>query len=407
MPDFQLNYSGEQVNTAIGNGLNAITTESGQVLTTDQQQVVQQKIGLPKLFSHTAPPIIETVNGSVVSVVDASDQNAVSLISRIDPVQDGSGEPSPDNVRPISGWNDAKATRAGKNIAPDVYSDYSTATAYAAYTVNPQKLPIVMSFTDKDTAVDVSGLSIGLIDDVYNPSGNYKWCLANGVLQTPVTTQTYRNIFIHPKTEAAFNKIFSRYNVQVEFGTTATAYEPYESQTLTSELPETVYGGSLDWGTGVLTVDRKQAQIDFVTELYTSVADGYIGGYIRQSDMLANSRDNGLCDKLIPVYTPANASKSCIVFGANNDSIYIVLPTNLAGTTLETMNAYLTENPLTVVYPLAEPYTIQLTPQQLGMLKGTNNVWSNTGDTELSYVADTKLYINKQIASVATTEQNS
>ena len=32
------------------------------------------------------------------------------------PVQSGSGDPSPDNVRPITGWTGIKVTRTGKNL---------------------------------------------------------------------------------------------------------------------------------------------------------------------------------------------------------------------------------------------------------------------------------------------------
>lgn len=35
------------------------------------------------------------------------------------PVQEGTGDPSPSNVRPISGWTGCEVTRCGKNIAPE------------------------------------------------------------------------------------------------------------------------------------------------------------------------------------------------------------------------------------------------------------------------------------------------
>lgn len=48
-----------------------------------------------------------------------------------------------------------------------------------------------------------------------------------------------------------------------------------------------------------------------------------------------------------------------------------------------------------VVYKLATPITYQLTPQEVDTLLGTNNVWCDTGDTEVTYRADTKLYIQQ------------
>ena len=50
----------------------------------------------------------KTASGSIVSVDDARMRDAKSLIVRIDPVQEGSGDPSPDNERPITGWTGIK-----------------------------------------------------------------------------------------------------------------------------------------------------------------------------------------------------------------------------------------------------------------------------------------------------------
>lgn len=45
--------------------------------------------------------------------------------------------------------------------------------------------------------------------------------------------------------------------------------------------------------------------------------------------------------------------------------------------------------------------TVQLTPQQMETLKGVNNIWSNAGETTVTYAADTKLYIDRRIAELA------
>ena len=68
-------------------------------------------------------------------------------------------------------------------------------------------------------------------------------------------------------------------------------------------------------------------------------------------------------------------------------------------TSVDAVKAYLAEQaaagtPVTLVYPLKTPYTVQLTPQQLTLLKGSNAIWSDTGDTAVAYIADTKMYID-------------
>lgn len=59
-----------------------------------------------------------TVTGNVVSISNALAKNAKSAIVTFLPKQSGSGDPSPSNVRPISGYNDIGAVRYGKNLLP-------------------------------------------------------------------------------------------------------------------------------------------------------------------------------------------------------------------------------------------------------------------------------------------------
>ena len=41
----------------------------------------------------------------------------------------------------------------------------------------------------------------------------------------------------------------------IEYGSTATTFEPYQGDAYTADFGQTVYGGTLDWLTGVLTVE--------------------------------------------------------------------------------------------------------------------------------------------------------
>lgn len=54
-------------------------------------------------------------------------------------------------------------------------------------------------------------------------------------------------------------------------------------------------------------------------------------------------------------------------------------------TSVEDWKTYLASNPLEVVYELAEPQTIQLTPQQIRLLDGANNLSCNTGELNIEY----------------------
>ena len=50
---------------------------------------------------------------------------------------------------------------------------------------------------------------------------------------------------------------------------------------------------------------------------------------------------------------------------------------------------------------LTEPIVHQLAPQQLTLFKGSNSVWSDAGGTAVSYIVDTKMYIDSVLAAIA------
>lgn len=184
----------------------------------------------------------------------------------------------------LHGYSKPWAGGAGNNkISPNI-ADYSTYGSYKYFKIPQfQNTLYIMSFTDKDTSVDVSGCYIGFMNDYPNDNTQYRWCLLNGQIQAVTTNlsgpdQTTKcdTIIVYPNNEATFNKIFSRYNVQVEIGTTATTYEPYSNicpisghtdvtvtvastsggsgEDYTVSLGATYYGGNLDVTTGELEV---------------------------------------------------------------------------------------------------------------------------------------------------------
>ena len=185
---------------------------------------------------------------------------------------------------------------------------------------------------------------------------------------------------------------------QIEVGSTATTYEAYVTpETLAVSWQTeagTVYGGELNVTTGVLNVNYKYMSVNEVTQEYTNAGSGFYGGRITISDMKSNARANGYCETLVPVNSPSAQTINCVCFGANNTSLFIVMDENLIGTTLESMNEYLNDNPVNIVYPLATPTTYQLTPHELRTFLGANNFYCDTGDSQLNYRADISLYIN-------------
>lgn len=65
------------------------------------------------------------------------------------------------------------------------------------------------------------------------------------------------------------------------------------------------------------------------------------------------------------------------------ETLTVALPETVTDGSYDWVNGVLTK---------ADGSTVQLTPRQLSTLKGTNNIWSDAGVTEVTYAADTKMY---------------
>lgn len=129
-------------------------------------------------------------------------------------------------------------------------------------------------------------------------------------------------------------------NIQVEYADAPSPYQPYVYEEFTKAFSE-LYGGSLNWNTGELTVTHGR----IASYAGQTVPDGWI------------------------------SSTGELSSGAQ------------------------------VVYPLETPYTLQLKPQRIAALEGYNCLWSSVGDTIAGfhqdyYFLDSFSYKDYQVAPV-------
>lgn len=178
------------------------------------------------------------------------------------------------------------------------------------------------------------------------------------------------------------------------------AYDEAASPALTAALPETVYGGTLDWVTGVLTVTHRMLQLTGASaEGWTSNGSGHYYAKRYLTGIPGATAIDGYCTH----YRYANAYAG-IAKSMQGRSTHVWLKdTDL--TSVDAVEAYLAEQaeagtPVTLVYPLETPYTVRIDPQQLTLLKGSNALWSDTGDTSVTYTADTKMYIDNKFTAL-------
>lgn len=394
--------------------------ETVDSIPTDYTNLVGRVGHLSEEMLTKAPAIECEASGSIITITDAAAQSAVQFISHIEPVQEGEGDPSPDNVRPISGWDKVRAMRANRNLLryPYAYSGSQTVNG-VVFTLNGDG-----TITANGTATALAQFAIIPTNETQHiPAGLYAisgcpeggsgsgYYIKLGIVGEGERKEVGRGVTF------ALNKTTRIYvYCSIESGTTVdnitfapmlrkvdgeSGYEPTRTQPLTADLPETVYGGTLDWTTGEMLVTYGKNVIDGMNMGRISITSG---GKIRYSPYPAMrsgrhfSDTAAVCDKLVKNENLAqNSVNNAIQFGGGNQFCTI----EISGVnTIDSAGEWFAQNPVTIIYPRATPYTIQLTPQQLDMLKGVNNVWSDCGDTSLVYVADTKLYIDGKFSEL-------
>ena len=173
---------------------------------------------------------------------------------KFSPKQGGTGDPSPDNVRPISGWDELTVTRCGKNLLnPEnvvaAQSAYGMDVTYEGgntfhITGKPNNAENgSLSFTIAQT-LDYTLSGKGLAITAFNVSGNLTATSAYG-LRTP----TENAIAI-----VAYLDNTVTYDARIQLAVSVkklTTYEPYQGNDYTPTLPETIYGGTVDAVSGV------------------------------------------------------------------------------------------------------------------------------------------------------------
>lgn len=182
--------------------------------------------------------------------------------------------------------------------------------------------------------------------------------------------------------------------LQIELGSTATDYEPYQGQTYTADLGQTVYGGTVDLVSGEVVVDKKFILVTSVRSVAYSSAKNLYYCVVDITNEPSLSDNSGFI--ISNMFYDGAVAIGEIYITNNGKFIVFILPDQTL-TTEQLVNSWLANNTLQICYELATPLTYQLTPQQIQTLVGVNNVWSEDGDIELSYhIPITNLLVKRQ-----------
>ena len=347
------------------------------------------------------PPLEESGNPVVCYPVAGY---SLGVKASWEPVQEGSGTPSPENIRPIKGRDSVTVERCGDNLLKFPYATSSanrnglvitsqqdgsitvngTATADTWYAINldiEKRLPM-------NTPMALSGCPAGGSTKSYY-IGLYlggKWFSDSGNGNTDIKFTTQE---ISSRVEVSIIKGTVCNNLtfypKIEVGTTITPYRKYQSSTNTLTLPETVYGGEVDAVTGEGNENTKIITLDG-NKLKFSLYNNFSYNLPAHSTPGISAQGVICCSHLDAKFFGANANyEFCFLNKSNIDGLFA---------NADTLNDYLAAQyaagtPVQVAYKLAESTPFTATgAQPLSALAGVNTVLTDADSATVTGRAD-------------------
>lgn len=196
-----------------------------------------------------------------VSIVDIQVEEGDTQTA-YEPYTGGKPSPSPEYPQEIKNsgkWNEEKQKYevsvkvTGKNLL-NLQKEPDVKGLYQGWKVgNGDKG--TLSIKDKGNNADISGCYFGLNSDG-TTSNSVTWLVYNGVIKRyHIESVEKMYACLYPPKETFIKKITERFEIQYEYGSIATEYQPYKEQTLTltSDRPITKWdrlveqGGQIGW----------------------------------------------------------------------------------------------------------------------------------------------------------------
>lgn len=372
-------------------------------------------------------PKLATATGAVASFTTDMAVPFKSCQFAIEPVQSGSGDPSPSNVRPISGWTGCNVVRCGKNLFDEstvTFGKWTSSTGAVSDNVAGCISDIIYVSAGEYVTVWYNGVmpySCSILEydssDTFIRRNHVAWVGSqnpNPLTVTIGSTTTYikLQVYVHDLSDTMTSEILASEKVQLEFGQTPTTYAPYTGSTYSVTFP--ALGKNLCDGTAYsCAINNSIAYIRSLTPITSphSTTTSYAGvGFVAKvksgvtyalSSDVSGSESNFFCalyDTLNEATNRANAKQTATgtTFTPNSDGFLVFLRFNTAsGTTVTWTYAQCEVGSTATAY---EPYTNTVYGGTLDVTTGVltvdrANIASYNGETLPStWISDRDVY---------------
>ena len=380
--------------------------ESVKNITPDDSAIGDKPWSSKHIIDMLCPPLEESGNPVVCYPVAGY---ALGVKASWEPVQEGSGTPSPENIRPIKGRDSVTVERCGENLLNPKENAYNTYTPYGL-TINyigDNKVHLKGTYN-----LEGGGGSFVILDTQQKLLAGRNLKITGFTIAG--TKQTYRLYGLRTKDETAIA-------MQAEFAKgdvidmtvaivvskdTPTTYTPYIGQTNTLTLPETVYGGEVDAVSSegqetqkLVILNGTESWNSWGINAHNPAITGFYTYDINDYDAI-NSK--GICSHLETpnqdVWGGRNAGIGFATVGSSRYFMFSMLTSSLpdisAGHEVASLKAYLAAQndagtPVQIAYKLAEPVPFTATgAQPLSALVGVNTVLTDADSATVTGRAD-------------------
>lgn len=353
-----------------------------------------------------------TTEGSIVTCQPV-EGSRLNTVVQIEPVQEGTGDPSPENIRPIQGWDSATIWHGGKNLlgedlpALDGFIDNASDAIVSSTSQGKTYVVPIKKYGTFTVSVNKAQI-IRLATCAFKPY------LGASLSTITTATSTYKSI-----TSNSSDRYLLVNLPRVDFGVDEpmlvygdeSSYEPYCGKMIEIPFGQTVYGGTLDVWSGVLTIINKLSDLPEIPESanndileFTNVVRFNL--HLRLIFTDANSDTYPGISSHFPYNVNYSQDTPHWYIGSGSLLLFIN-KSELGSYDISGLNAWVSKySPVQFVYRLANPVTVQLTPQEIYALSGVNTIYSDAGDVIVSGYSDSNAIINSLADRIAALEQN-
>lgn len=343
----------------------------------------------------------QSLNGDSASVsLTASDTNVRATIYinsgvtlnnvkfypmlRLSTVSDSTYEPY-ENICPISGYSSVNVMDCGVNIWDEEWEQgqiSSTSGANATNTTRIRSKNYIPIKADKSYYCCSDGATYVYFYDVNKAYLGY---VATSIRNTAFVPSNLTNALAGGGSFADAHYVRFRRDgsgtyantISINYPSTDTAYHSYNGTTTTISLGSTIYGGTLDVTSGVLTVNKGYVDLGSIDWTYDSGVGSFQATLSDKRTDVALRSEQFMCSAYTSVTDGrpvAQVPDGSIYNASGNPFIYVHDSRFTSASAFKTgVNGY------QLVYDLATPTTVTLTPTQVATVLGQNNLWADSG----------------------------